>query len=235
MAAAGAGAGAGAAAAAGPSLAPTLPPPVAVAAPKAAKPSKPTVPRGFRWWMGFLHLTSVACGVIFAVLCYFVWADFDRIADAVEDEREAADASRAAGNATDVPRIGLRAFEELFTGAAVSAAFALIGVCGFAVLTSVPMWCGMGKPLSGPKRKFWRGLICGASVMLAFLLFVVAQQFLSLEGVARGLSDEIDGNFNVTLLQSTYVFGFIAGIFMTLFGAGLFFWRTPEVKKTVTY
>ncbi len=42
-------------------------------------------------------------------------------------------------------------------------------------------------------------------------------------------------NFNTQLLQSTYVFGFIAGIFMTFFGVGLFFWRTPEVKKTVTY
>ena len=185
--------------------------------------------------MGFLHLASVACGVIFAVQCYFVWADFDRIGDAVGAERDAADAARAVGNATYVPRVPLKAFEDLFTGAAVSAAFALIGVSAFAVLTSVPMWCVRRVPLSGPKRKFWRGMICGASLMLAFLLFAVAQQFLSLEGVARGLSDEIDGNFNTQLLQSTYVFGFIAGIFMTFFGVGLFFWRTPEVKKTVTY
>ena len=110
-----------------------------------------------------------------------------------------------------------------------------MGVSAFAVLTSIPMWCGLGKPLSGPKRKFWRGMIVGTSLMLSFLLFAVAQQFMSYEGLARDLSDEINGSFNVPLLQSAYCFGFISGIFLAVFGWGLFFWRTPEIKKTVTY
>ena len=240
MAAAGAGAGvAGAAAGAGAAQPVAMAKPAAAAAAAAAAPEQRKrlrIPRGMRWWVGFLHIASAVTGIIFAVLCYFVWADFDRITLAVETERMARGAADAGGNSTSAaPVINYNAFIELFTGAAVSAGFCVVGVSAFAVLSSVPMWCGLGKTISGPKRKFWRGMIVGASLNLSFMLFAVAQQFMSYGALARALSDYVDGSFDKTLLQSAYCFGFISGIFTLVFGVALFFHRTPEVKKTTTW
>ena len=243
MAAAGAGAGvAGAAAGAAAQPVAMAKPAAAAAAATAAAAAAPEqkkrlrIPRGMRWWVGFLHIASAVTGIIFAVLCYFVWADFDRITLAVETERMVRGAADAGGNSTSVaPMFNYSAYIELFTGAAVSAGFCVVGVSAFALLSSVPMWCGLGKTISGPKRKFWRGMIVGASLNLSFMLFAVAQQFMSYGALARGLSDYVDGNFDVTLLQSAYCFGFISGIFTLVFGVALFFHRTPEVKKTTTW
>ncbi|PNH07537.1 hypothetical protein TSOC_006001 [Tetrabaena socialis] len=159
---------------------------------------------------------NAALAVVFTLLC---GSSYKAFTAAVEQLGRGETAGFPAGSKSSD-------WQQLFMGAAISAAFAVVLTILFHACALALLLCSF-KSLADRNRRFGRAVIMAASLCVGLHVLNIALQFRSYGPTLSTWRSQYGAPFKPTLLRTCVVFGYLSTANYLVLAGLLFFWADP--------